>query len=339
MSRELEERGDHCEMEAALRRLGLLEPHESARWTPLLGGVSSELWRVDLPNRSLCLKRARAVLAVEAEWHAPVERSGYEVAWLEAAREIEPEAVPRVLGQLPEEHLFVMEYLAPSQYRVWKSELSAGRVDIPFAAEVGRLLGRLHAGFAGDAAMADRFATDDLFHSLRIAPYLLATAEAHLDLSDQIESLAERTAKTRLTLIHGDVSPKNILMGPKGPVLLDAECAWYGDPAFDVAFFGTHLLLKCHWVPAQRSEFLKCFEIFKSAHGRFVSWEAHADFDSRVATLLPALLLARVDGKSPVEYLGAEKRDRVRRVARRMLLAPAQDLEGVLELWQRSFAS
>ena len=123
------------------------------------------------------------------------------------------------------------------------------------------LLGKLHAGTAGNARVAERFATDTLFHALRIEPYLEATALAHADLAPQLEGLAARTAGNRIALVHGDVSPKNLLVGPNGPVFLDAECAWYGDPAFDVAFCLTHLLLKCIWVPAQRDALLRSFEI------------------------------------------------------------------------------
>jgi aminoglycoside phosphotransferase (APT) family kinase protein len=327
---------DEANLDDALRRLGLLDSHASARWTPLAGGVSSDIWKVDLPDRTVCVKRARAVLAVEAQWHAPVERSDFEVAWLEAARRIAPDAVPHLLGHLSDAHLFVMEYLEPSRYPIWKSELAAGHVDEAFAARVGRVLGDLHAGFAGDAHLAERFATDDLFHSLRIEPYLLSTAEAHPDLATRLEWLADRTATTRLTLVHGDVSPKNLLIGPKGPVFLDAECAWYGDPAFDVAFCLTHLLLKCCWVPEQRHGYLASFDAFRSSHAECVSWEEAAEFGTRVATLLPALLLARVDGKSPVDYLNPEDRDVVRRVSRGLLSESEPDLGAVRDIWQRN---
>jgi Ser/Thr protein kinase RdoA (MazF antagonist) len=94
------------------------------------------------------------------------------------------------------------------------------------------------------------FATDAIFHAIRLEPYLLATARAHPDRAAALEKLAKTTARTKLTLVHGDVSPKNILIGPQGPVFIDAECAWFGDPAFDLAFCLNHLLLKCLWVPS-----------------------------------------------------------------------------------------
>ena len=122
-------------------------------------------------------------------------------------------------------------------------------------------------------------------------------------------------------LVHGDVSPKNILIGRRGPVFLDAECAWYGDPAFDLAFCLNHLLLKCLWNRRAASRFLACFD----APGRDLSRAASTGrrattLEARAARLLPALLLARIDGKSPVEYITAESdKGRVRRIARALV--------------------
>jgi len=199
---------------------------------------------------------------------------------------------------------------------------------------VGRTLGRLHAVSAGDDAVAREFATDENFEALRIDPYLRATAYAHPDLAEPIGELARRTAETRLALVHGDVSPKNILVGPAGPVLLDAECAWYGDPAFDLSFALNHLLLKCLVVPGGRAALRDCADRLAGAYLDEVAWEPVADLEYRVASLLPALLLARVDGKSPVEYLTAPAdREFVRRIARALLAAPPPTIAGVLDHW------
>ena len=326
-----------AELEDELRRLDVMADAPSVEWTPLTGGVSSEIWRVELGDRTVCVKRARPKLAVAAEWNAPVERNESEVAWLEVAREIRADAVPRVLGHRPDLHVFVMEYFDPVRYPVGKAELAGGSVDEQFAAEVGERLGAIHASTARNTELAERFATDDLFRSLRLEPYLDATAAAHPDLTARLRELSERTASTRLALVHGDVSPKNILVGPDGPVFLDAECAWYGDPAFDVAFCGTHLLLKCFQAPASREALMRSFDAFVNAYSALVDWEPVADLQARVASLIPALLLARVDGKSPVEYLTAESdKDAVRRAAREMFEAATGTTVEVRDLWERS---
>ena len=89
-----------------------------------------------------------------------------------------------------------------------------------------------------------------IFHDIRLEPYLVATAGGHPDRADGAAAAGARSRpRPGAALVHGDVSPKNILVGPAGPVFLDAECAWYGDPAFDLAFCLNHLLLKCLWTP------------------------------------------------------------------------------------------
>ncbi|MFI8834826.1 phosphotransferase family protein [Streptomyces afghaniensis] len=318
----------------------LAEPGETAHWTPLAGGVSSDLWRVDLPGRSLCVKRALARLRVAADWQAPVSRNAYEWAWMRFASRHRPDSVPELLAHDAEAGLFAMAFLPPEAYPVWKAQLLDGQVETTTAAAVGRTLGNLHAASAGDATLAEEFATDDNFHALRIEPYLLATAAAHPGLSDILQGLADRTADTHLALVHGDVSPKNILVGTSGPVLLDAECAWYGDPAFDLAFCVNHLLLKSLVVPGHRADLLGSARVLAEEYVRCVDWEPVPVLEARAASLLPALLLARVDGKSPVEYLTDDlHRQFVRTIASALLRVPVLTTADVLDAWATALKS
>jgi aminoglycoside phosphotransferase (APT) family kinase protein len=134
--------------------------------------------------------------------------------------------------------------------------------------------------------------------------------------------------------VHGDVSPKNILAGPDGPVFLDAECAWYGDPAFDLAFCLNHLLLKCLLRPDAADGFLACFDALAAAHLAGVVWEDAAGLQARAARLLPALFLARIDGKSPVEYVTREAdKHRVRDLAVPLVRDPPARLSAVRDAW------
>jgi hypothetical protein len=129
-------------------------------------------------------------------------------------------------------------------------------------------------------------------------------------------------------------------VGPAGPVFLDAECAWYGDPAFDLAFCLNHLLLKCLWNQAAAPDFLKCFAALAAAYGAGVGWEAPAAVEGRAARLLPGLLLARIDGKSPVEYITeVGDKNMVRRVARQLLQAPKDRLDAILQVWRRELGA
>ena len=144
------------------------------------------------------------------------------------------------------------------------------------------------------------------------------------DLAARLLALVETTRTTKRVLVHGDFSPKNLLVGPAGPVILDAECAWYGDPAFDLAFVLNHLLLKGAWRPQWRARYAAAFDALVDAYFAHVRWEPQAALDARTAALLPALMLARIDGKSPVEYLTDEAvRDDVR--SRRFVAAPLAD--------------
>jgi len=319
---------------AALGRMGLLQPGETPRIRALTGGVSSDIVRADLARGPVCIKRALPRLKVAADWQAPVERNRWEVAWMRIVARVEPDAVPAVLGEDAEGGMFAMAYLDEAQHPVWKARLRDGHIDAAFAAEVGRRVAHIHAATAGEASVRGRFATDHIFHSIRIEPYLVATARAHPDLAPQLDALARDTARTHLALAHGDVSPKNILCGPRGPVFLDAECAWYGDPAFDLAFCLNHLLLKCLWRQRWGARYLECFDALAAAYLEGVTWEPRARIEARTAHLLPGLLLARVDGKSPVEYVTEDwQRSAVREVARAFLESPVDEVASIRTTW------
>ena len=312
---------------------GLLADGEPVILTALAGGVSCDLWKVETPARTICVKLALARLKVDGEWLAPVSRNRVECDWLRYAAPICPGQVPVVLADDSEGSLFAMEYLPPDRYPLWKARLLAGEVDAHAAGNVGTLIGRLHAHSAADRSAPARFATDDNFEALRIGPYLRATAARHPDLARRFDHLARQTAGTRLALVHGDVSPKNILLGPSGPVLLDAECAWFGDPAFDVAFCLNHLLLKSVLLPGRSTALFAAARALARAHAALVDWEEPRSLERRVASLLPALALARIDGLSPVEYLEEAHRETVRRVSRSLLQAPQENLDELFGRW------
>ena len=315
-----------------LRDTRLAAPGESPPAVALPGGVSSDIWRVELRGGPLCVKGALPRLRVSQVWEAPVERNRYEYEWLRIAAAAAPGAAPRVFAE--QAGLFAMEYL---DFPVWKALLREGRAEPAFAAKVGTALAAIHGATAGREEIARSFPTDAIFYAIRLEPYLVATSEKHPALRAPLERLVQRTASTKLCLVHGDVSPKNILVSPRGPVFLDAECAWYGDPAFDLAFCLNHLLLKCLWVPSAALRFLDCFSSLADAYLKGVTWEAPGGIAERTATLLPGLLLARVDGKSPVEYLTDEPaKDRVRKFGRHFLHHPVASLATLKEEWQRS---
>jgi tRNA A-37 threonylcarbamoyl transferase component Bud32 len=321
------------EIIAGLHAMGLVESG-TPLGRPLTGGVSSDIWVVQLPCGLVCVKRALPRLRVAADWRAPVERNVYEARWMHWAAEAAPGSVPELLGQDEATGTLAMRYLDPATHRLWKEELRAGHADPGFAAAVGVALARIHAATAADPACKAVFPTDSIFFDIRLEPYLLAAAARHPDYAGALRELVAVTQATKRALVHGDVSPKNILCGPRGPVFLDAECAWWGDPAFDLAFCLNHLLLKCVWTPWARDGFLACFAALAEAYMEGVAWESADGLEARAARLLPGLLLARVDGKSPVEYITRDSdRDRVRHVGRALLAAPVGRLAEVADAW------
>jgi aminoglycoside phosphotransferase (APT) family kinase protein len=324
-----------AEFAQALRELGLAGD-EALGGVPLTGGVSSDIWRVDTAQGPVCAKRALAKLRVAADWHAPIARNRYEARWMVVAQDAAPGSAPRVLGQHPALGVLVMQWLPPADHVLWKQQLREGRAEPATAQAVGRRLARIHAHSAARPELAAQFDTDRIFYDIRLEPYLVASAAKHADLAPALLALVAQTQSHKLALVHGDVSPKNILIGPQGPVLLDAECAWWGDPAFDLAFCLNHLLLKCLWTPQAHDAFLACFDALAAAYLDGVDWEPRDAIEERAARLLPGLLLARVDGKSPVEYLTTDvQRETVRRCARALIQEPVSRLADVGAAWRR----
>ena len=313
-----------------LAELGLAGPGEACEMRPLTGGVASDVVRVDVSGKSYCIKFALEKLKVAADWRAPVRRSAAEYAWLSYASRIAPDSAPRLYGFSAAENGFVMEFIDGPDTFLWKDVLLHGTPEAAAAGTVGSLLGRLHAGSTGKDFDSTGLDNRQDFAALRLDPYIRFTATCHPDVARRLREVADALHAARITLIHGDVSPKNILFRAGSPILLDAECATMGDPGFDVAFCLNHLVLKSVHRPQHRSDLLGMVRGFWVAYARHVTWEPVSDLEARVAGLLPILMLARVDGKSPVEYLTEPERDLVRDRALVLIRGGCHDIEEVV---------
>jgi fructosamine-3-kinase len=313
---------------------GLVGASDDVKYSRLTGGVASDIWLVESGSQKFCVKRALPKLRVAADWYAPIERNANEAAWLRAAGEIDATTVPKILVEDPKVGAFAMEYFTPDSYPNWKAQLRDGHVDPRTVALVAQKLVRIHAQSSRKPGLIESFQTDSIFMAIRLAPYLLSLRNKHTDLASRIDRLVERTISTKKALVHGDMSPKNILIGRVGPIFLDAECAWWGDPAFDLAFCLNHLLLKCIWYPPGAEKFLAAFKLLSTEYLEQVDWEDREGLESRTAELLPALFLGRVDGKSPVEYITTEPdKDLVRSTARELIGLPKRSLAAVADVW------
>jgi aminoglycoside phosphotransferase (APT) family kinase protein len=318
------------EIERALREAGLLRNGQYFV-TPLAGGVSCDIWQVEEDGRQFAVKRALPKLRVQAEWFADPARNRHEQDYLKYVGKFLPGSVPTIL--FSGDDFFAMEFLG-AEFRDWKSKLLSGEIETRTAADAGRTLGRIHRESWGDPEAERIFATDRHFHDLRVAPYLLASAEKHADISPLIHAEAKRLASTKLALVHGDYSPKNLMVSPGRLVVLDCEVAWFGDPAFDLCFLVNHLLLKSLHLREKTEAFLKLIPWTIFAYHEEIG-ESHFQTVSRNSpALLLCLLLARVDGKSPAEYLAdPEKKDFIRSFVHKHLASPPETLPELVELW------
>lgn len=319
----------------ALARMGLVVPGDFVQSYALAGGMSSEIWLIDVQGRRFCAKRALANLRVAAEdWQAPVSRIAVEARWLRVVNERCPGYAPTLLGAHRQTALLVTEWLPPQLYPSWRHRLMRGdqRFHLEIAAQVGERLARLHAVTAGDEQLARAFDASEIFETIRVEPYFRETARKRPTRAEALNRIAETTLSTRKALIHGDVLPKNILLGPDGPVFLDAEWAWYGDPAFDLAFCLNYLLLKSLSRPERMRKMLANYDAMAVAYLRGVTWEAADDLERRAAHLVPALLLARGDSNS--HDLASQRIH----ICRAMLKSPLERLNEVRAVWQVAFA-
>lgn len=312
---------------ALLGELGLASGEEIVVVRPLAGGVAADIARVDVRHAAYCVKFALDKLRVQEEWRVPVRRNRAEYEWLGFAGTIIPESVPTLYGQSETMHGFVMEYLEGEDSYLWKKALLEGASRGEEAASVAGALVRVHSASTKTGFDRSPFENQTDFFAIRLEPYLTFTATRHEPLADRLHALARSHHEAGIALVHGDISPKNILFRSGRPVLLDAECATMGDPSFDVAFCLNHLVIKALHLPATRADLLDAALAFWKAYTPGVDWEDPAEMDTRVCALLPALMLGRVDGKSPVEYLDDAERGRLRSLATALLTDPPARLE------------
>ena len=318
-----------------LRASGLVISDKPAI-SALSGGVSCDILMIEDNGRRFVVKRALEKLRVKDDWFADVDRNRHEQSYMRYAVEVAPGAVPRILHADADRNYFAMEYLGDGWLN-WKTELLAGRIDPRYARKAGEVLGAIHRASWEDDALRKQFATTPNFFKLRLEPYLLTAGLRNPVLEHFFKAEADRLANTSLVLVHGDFSPKNILLhdGSDEIAILDCEVAWFGDPVFDLAFFINHLLLKALQQPALKVGYLSLTTVFLDAYrsGLGEYWSAH--LDERTARLLLMLLLARVDGKSPVEYLVGhpEKQQTVRDFVSRELPAPPDSVAALVARW------
>ncbi len=348
---------DQHTAEDYLRETGQLQPGEQVRICELSGGVSNMVLlveRLDRPGHEFVLKQARAQLRTEQSWFASVERIWREADVLRTCQQLlERSAVentaslafgtPRILFEDREAYLFAMT-AAPRPNVVWKAELLAGRVDGGIAAAAGSLLGTLHAESWQDVAIAARLGDRTLFDQLRIDPYYRTLANNRPDAQEGVERLLAALPDWRRSLVHADFSPKNLLVFSGGLMMVDFETGHFGDPAFDLGFFLSHLLLKaCRNAPAH-APYLALTQRFRASYdqvlGPRIPAEELTSLWARGAQNLAGCAWARLDGKSPVEYLtDPHQREAVRGLCRQLFVQQPANWGDVIQLASHTFST
>lgn len=312
-----------------LRATGHLDADRAVKVEALGWGVSNVVLRVEPDGQApIVLKQSREQLRTRARWISRLDRIWAETAALRFLASILPVGtVPIVRFEEPADYLFAMSH-APAESVVWKEPLLAGHCDPAVARRAGDVLGTIHEATRDHPALAGVLADRTVFDELRIDPFYRTVARAHPDLTSRLDDLAaSMESPPARTFVHGDFSPKNILVHRSGLTLVDFETAHAGDPAFDLGFFLSHLLLKAFRTAPAADPFMELIGAFWASY-----LDRHATDRRRAIPHAAACALARVDGKSPVDYLGQSTRDAVRRFARSALLEPPSDWDDLMAL-------
>ena len=306
----------------------------------LSGGVSNCVLlvrRLDALGADFVLKQARPQLDTPEPWFCTVERIWREIDVLHVCAEAcGNDHVPAVLFEDRANYLFAMT-AAPREHRVWKDELMAGRADRAIAEVCGRLMGRMHAATWQNPAIARQLSDDSVFDALRLDPYYRAVASAFPESRPWFDHLIEATRANRTALVHGDFSPKNLLVTGGRVLLIDFECGHFGDPAFDVGFFVSHLVLKAFEHAPRDEPYLSLVESFWDAYEAELIPSSGRDvvdgIASRGARHFAGCAWSRLDGKSRIDYLDEPaRRDEVREVCRAVLRGETYRVPNVAKL-------
>lgn len=316
-----------------LKARGLAHSGDSLVLTPLAGGVSNDVIAVSGPGLDVVVKRALSTLRVEEVWNADPKRLQIEGRALRLAGSLLPAVTPKVLDL--DENFLVIER-SPRDWQEWRTELMSGVVDIRVARELGHSLAIWQTRTAADATLVEPFMDRAPFHQLRVEPFHQTVLSRHADLAQPIQATIDEMLSRRTCLVHGDFTPKNVLV--EAPLrsacerrlwVLDWEVAHVGDQDFDPASLIAHLLIKAVHQSQASMDLLACARAFLK------SWYSHSevpDDQSHLVRQIGCMLLARVDGKSPVGYLDPSGQHKIRNIGRQLLVDPTLTIPQIWEM-------
>jgi 5-methylthioribose kinase len=325
-----------------LRITNRIGPYERPILCPLKGGVSNKtIWLKRPEGTAWVVKQALPKLRVKSDWFSDPGRIRIEanaLRFLPAV--VPPGTITPLVFEDPQEYILAMEAV-PEPHENWKERLLNGKIDLSLIEEFGVLLGLIHQrSCTKPDELRIYFSDRTFFRTLRVEPYYEYSATVVPDAKPFLMALVTDTLNRQETFVHGDFSPKNILIYRRKPVLLDHEVAHFGDPAFDLGFSMTHLLSKAHHLPSYRSAFIDaCFRYWRAYFELVCQSPWSAGLESRAVKHTTACLLARAVGRSPLEYLSYSERANQTRAALELIKASPDSLSGLAELFVRGITS
>jgi tRNA A-37 threonylcarbamoyl transferase component Bud32 len=325
---------NHQELIDYLTGAGHMAAGESPACRTLAGGVSNKTVRVERPDgRAWVIKQALPKLRTVADWFADparVHREALGLRWL--GQMLPPGSVPALIFEDETAHLLAMSAV-PSPHENFKTLLLAGEISPDLIAQAATMLACLHRrGVELRNQLEPVFADRSFFESLRLEPYYLYAAQQQPAATAYLHQLVDATRARAISLVHGDFSPKNMLVHAGRLVLLDQEVIHFGDPAFDVGFFLTHLVGKAIHLPDRRGALIRCAVLFWDTYARCMGDSPLGD-DLQAMCIRHTIgcMLARAVGRSPLEYLPNQQRDRLAAAAMAEMIWPAETVARLFE--------
>ena len=299
----------------------------------LEGGVSSDVYKVQTNSKTYCIKRSLPKLRVMKEWFADTKRLKYEYLWLKHCKKIIPNSIPNIYQFSAKQDFLILEYLNEKNYTTLKSKLLKKDIDIYIINKISKNLSKIHKESKGGLVKKKFINNSKNFYDLRLDAYFNEVGRVYPNLKKIIKNIIKNYKKYSSTLVHGDFSPKNILIFNNNIKYIDAETCNFGDPVFDVVFFSNHLLLKSIHIPDKKNKFIKSYENFFNTYLKSIKFSQRKNFIDRCIAMVPIMLLARIDGKSPVEYITKKNiKNKIRLLSFNLINNPPKSLEYLIKM-------
>ena len=277
------------------------------KYRKLAGGVSSEVYHVKTDKNDYCIKRSLKKLLVKKEWIVDTNRIKFEYYWLNHCRKILNKNIPKTYEFNNKKKYIVMEYLNNSKYKTLKELYFKKIINQNTTRLISKHLFKIHSKSNNYKTKKLFQGNSNNFNDLRLDPYFNEVGRVYPKYKKYIKILNKDYLINSKTLVHGDFSPKNILIGKNKIVYLDAECCNFGDPVFDLVFFSNHLLIKSIFIKDKSKEFIKSYITFYKEYLKNFNAKNYKLYINRIIKMTPIMMLARIDGKSPVEYINSNK--------------------------------